>query len=251
VKAFFVLAAVLFLPPGALSAADLSWSSGPARVSLIELYTSEGCSSCPPAEAWLDRLTDSPGLWRDFVPIAFHVDYWDNLGWADRFATRQYTRRQYALASAWGGNSVYTPCFVRDGAEWHPDAESRIGRGGRPGVLTVLIRGDTCHVEFAADLSGDRNGAGAWEAHVALLGGGLSSRVTAGENRGRTLTHAFVVLALTGAPLTASNGRASVDLALPTAGDAAPARRALAVWVTRPGELAPVQATGGWLPVRG
>src|SRR6187401_2558536 len=62
-----------------------SITSGSARASLLELYTSEGCSSCPPAEAWLSSLKDEPRLWRDFVPMAFHVDYWDRLGWRDPF----------------------------------------------------------------------------------------------------------------------------------------------------------------------
>src|ERR1017187_258248 len=92
----------------ALSAAEpLRFASGPAHVALVELYTSEGCSSCPPAERWLAARRDDPGLWRDFVPIAFHVDYWNQLGWPDRFSTREFTQRQYALATAWGGDSVY------------------------------------------------------------------------------------------------------------------------------------------------
>src|SRR5476651_2604058 len=95
------------------------FASGPNRVSLVELYTSEGCSSCPPAERWIAARKNDAGLWRDFVPVAFHVDYWNRLGWPDRFSTREFTQRQYTQAAAWGTGSVYTPCFVRDGAEWH------------------------------------------------------------------------------------------------------------------------------------
>jgi hypothetical protein len=217
-------------------------------VSLIELYTSEGCSSCPPAEAWMDGLREDPGLWRHFVPIAFHVNYWDDLGWPDRFASRQFTQRQYAHAAGWSSGSVYTPCFVRDGAEWHPEPERRLPSGGSPGVLTVLLLDQgACHVEFISP-PGARGAS--WEAHVALLGGGFSSRVTAGENRGRTLTHEFVALRMVDVPLKSAGDSASADLALPIADDHKAIRRALAVWVTRSGELAPVQATGGWLPVR-
>lgn len=231
-----------------LSASEIRWSSGPDRVSLVELYTSEGCSSCPPAESWLDARRDDPGLWRNFVPIAFHVNYWDNLGWPDRFATRQFTQRQYAHATDWSSGSVYTPCFVRDGAEWHPESGRLLRSAASPGVLTVLLTDPgACHVEFAPD-PGNRGGR--WEAHVALLGGGFSSRVTAGENRGRTLTHEFVALQLVDVPMTSGEHSASANLALPTADGNGAVRRALAVWVTRPGELAPVQATGGWLPVR-
>ena len=66
--------------------AAIQFHSAPKRTALLELYTSEGCSSCPPAEAWLSRLEYSPRLWRDFVPVAFHVDYWNYLGWKDNWS---------------------------------------------------------------------------------------------------------------------------------------------------------------------
>src|SRR5882762_404748 len=121
------------------NAGEQHFSSGPARCSLIELYTSEGCSSCPPAERWLDALREDTGLWRDFVPVEFHVNYWDRLGWPDRFATHEFTQREYAYASAWGSGSVYTPCFVRDGAEWHNRTRPAAAPGPDAGVLTVVI----------------------------------------------------------------------------------------------------------------
>ena len=67
-------------------AAPVTFASTARQTSLLELYTSEGCSSCPPAEAWLSGLKDNPGLWRDFVPVAFHVDYWNYLGWRDKWS---------------------------------------------------------------------------------------------------------------------------------------------------------------------
>src|SRR5690348_8781739 len=70
------------------------FESGDTQTPLLELYTSEGCSSCPPAEAWLSQLKKSPKLWKDFVPVSFHVDYWDYLGWKDPFAMKAYSRRQ-------------------------------------------------------------------------------------------------------------------------------------------------------------
>src|SRR5580698_8345911 len=130
-----LVAGVLALAGPALRAADFHCASGMGRVAVIELYTSEGCSSCPPADHWLEALRNQRGLWRDFVPIGFHVNYWDNLGWKDRFASRPFTQRQYALAGTWGGNSVYTPCFAFDGKEWHPGADLRAPEGDHPGVL--------------------------------------------------------------------------------------------------------------------
>src|SRR6476469_6677200 len=96
-------------------AAERTFESAPQRTHLIELFTSEGCSSCPPAEAWLSKLKSESGLWKDFVPLAFHVDYWDRLGWRDPYAAKQWTARQYDYSSRWNSGSVYTPGFVLNG----------------------------------------------------------------------------------------------------------------------------------------
>jgi hypothetical protein len=231
-------------PPGVSPVEPLRFASGARQTALVELYTSEGCSSCPPAERWLADLRDAPGLWRDFVPVAFHVNYWDNLGWPDRFASRQFTQRQYALADSWGGGSVYTPCFVRDGAEWHPssapEASDKIA-----GLLVVSYdpAGGRCRVKF---LHSEKS-PGGYDVHVALLGGGLASNVTAGENEGETLEHEFVALSLVDARMQLDGATATADvvMAQPETKDAS--RRALAAWVTRRNELAPLQATGGWV----
>jgi hypothetical protein len=224
----------------ALATESQHFASGPARTALVELYTSEGCSSCPPAERWLGELRDHPGLWRDFVPVAFHVDYWNRLGWPDRFSTKDFTQRQYDHATAWGNGSVYTPCFVRDGAEWRPAGKTMPAMpGAAAGTLAATYDGATLHVDFTP--AGARGPAQAgYEVHAALLGGGIVSKVTAGENSGATLHHDFIALALV-------HGATGADLALPQPKLAGVPRRGLAVWVTRRGELTPLQATGGWL----
>ncbi|HSH39027.1 MAG TPA: DUF1223 domain-containing protein, partial [Chthoniobacterales bacterium] len=96
---FVLLATVAF--NAAATAAEVKFQSGPVRTHLLELFTSEGCSSCPPAERWVSELRANPRLWKDFVPVAFHVDYWDRLGWPDRFAKKAFTGRQQAYAAAW------------------------------------------------------------------------------------------------------------------------------------------------------
>ncbi len=230
--------------------AEQRFSSGPARVALVELYTSEGCSSCPPAERWLGGLRTVPGLWRDFVPVAWHVDYWNRLGWPDRFSTKAYTQRQYAVAAAWGSGSVYTPCFVRDGEEWRArGAAPEKNADGKPaGELTVELGAEgNCRVAFApASAAANKE---AWSVHVAVLGGGFASKVTAGENRGETLRQEFVALAVGEYPLVkpVSERAWTAEFALPKAKITDGERRAVAVWVTRRGELTPVQATGGWI----
>src|SRR5258708_40149645 len=113
---FFCL---IFLSPSfCLNAEPVTFQSSETQTALLELYTSEGCSSCPPAETWLSRLKESPGLWKDFVPVAFHVDYWDRLGWRDPFADRGFSDRQSAYAELWHSENVYTPEFVLNGKDW-------------------------------------------------------------------------------------------------------------------------------------
>lgn len=245
---FLLGAALVIATAGSVSGAEpRRFTSGPNRVSLIELYTSEGCSSCPPAERWLASLRDAPGLWRDFVPVALHVNYWDRLGWPDRFATREFTQRQYTHAAKWDSQSVYTPCFVRDGAEWHAESLPPAALTEKIGVLDLTFQpGDKARAEFAAAPASRITGE--LDLHVVLLGSGLSSKVTAGENRGETLRHEFVALALETHPFPAHRpGPSIVEFDPPHSKITDAPRRALAVWVTRRGELAPLQATGGWL----
>lgn len=236
------------LASGAVSAAEQRFASTENRTSLIELYTSEGCSSCPPAERWLGELRDSPGLWRDFVPVAFHVNYWDRLGWPDRFASREATQREHAYAAAWGSNSVYTPCFVRDGVEWRTRTRSLAAATEKCGILAATVAPDgIVRVQFSPTMPSAVRANDKLEVYVALLGSGLSSRVTAGENRGETLRHEFVVLAFDKRPLTDSSEIHTAEFTLPRSKITDAPRRALALWVTRRGDLAPLQAVGGWL----
>src|SRR5437763_12029180 len=121
-----------------------TFESSETQTSLIELFTSEGCSSCPPAEKWLSAFKSNPDLWKKTVPVAFHVDYWNHLGWRDRFSKPEFTSRQRRYAAAWGGDSVYTPGFVVNGKEWRgwfggnvtPITSTKVG------VLRVAVRDD-------------------------------------------------------------------------------------------------------------
>ncbi|MDQ6654236.1 MAG: DUF1223 domain-containing protein [Verrucomicrobiota bacterium] len=226
---------------GSLSAADTSLESGPKRTHLLELYTSEGCSSCPPAEAWLSRLKDDAGLWRDFVPVAFHVDYWDRLGWRDPFASKAWTARQYGYSAQWNSGSVYTPEFVLDGREWHNNGTPSAGAES-PGALKVSLRGGD---KVSASFQPAKADATALELHVARLGFGLNVHVKAGENSGRKLLHDFVVLSLVDGKMAA--GKAEVTLPSGTALTDPNARTALVAWVTAPGRMEPLQAVGGWI----
>jgi hypothetical protein len=88
------------------------------RTTLIELYTSEGCSSCPPAASWLSNLKQQPDLWQAFILVTFHVDYWDDIGWLDPFAKPEHAQRQRLHQRQGNSRSVYTPGFIVDGKKW-------------------------------------------------------------------------------------------------------------------------------------
>jgi hypothetical protein len=234
---------------GASAFASQLFSNGPERTALIELYTSEGCSSCPPAEEWVRALRWKPGLWKDFVPVEFHVNFWDSLGWKDRFSTTETTQRNYAYATSWGCQP-YTPCFARNGVQWKPGWGVVSGPGAPMGILTVDV-GDSgiCKVQFWPGSAIQMPEDGSFEVHLAVLGGGISSEVTGGENKGSTLDHEFVVLGLTHLALAPPERSAvqQASVALPRLVASEGSRRALAAWVTLKGELEPLQATGGWL----
>lgn len=236
VKPFFFALALTALMPTRLRAAEVTFTSGTNRVSLLELYTSEGCSSCPPAEKWLSGLKKSPGLWRDFVPVAFHVDYWDGLGWPDRFASKEFTQRQYAYATAWNSEQVYTPEFVLNGGEWRRGWSDEVPKAkGSPGELICTFASETGFtVEFKPASSSTRN-LEVWLAELAME---KTVAVKAGENTGRNLTHDFAVLRLRHKPL---DGKA-MSLNFPTDDTTADA---IATWVVEGQTLKPIQTVGG------
>ncbi len=233
----------------AAAAEPASFHIGPAQVALLELYTSEGCSSCPPADAWLNRLTNSPGLWKDFVPVAFHVDYWNNLGWRDAAAAPEFSQRQRDYAAQWRAENIYTPEFVLNGAEWRYGFGLRgaPGLGKAAGALGISSTNNFLWNVMFTPLA-ETNGT--FEIHAALLAGGIVSEVKGGENRGRTLPHEFTVVELVQVGLKTGDGVARGKFILPAVRRTAEKKLAVAAWITRAGELTPLQATGGWLVVK-
>jgi hypothetical protein len=230
-----------------LNAEKIQFQSATNRAVLLELYSSEGCSSCPPAETWFSRLKANPRLWKDLVPVGFHVDYWDDLGWRDPFGASSFSDRQRAYSARWQTESVYTPGFVLNGKEWRgwfnrndlPRASNQ-----QAGVLTISSDDGTRWTVQFVPAVGQR--AGAYDYHLALLGFELSSEVKAGENRGRRLDHDFVVLAMRSAAAKMNGDFLSAEIFSTIPSRFTPKRLGIAVWVTRRGELEPVQAVGGW-----
>jgi hypothetical protein len=246
-----VLITVLLLVPSTMVMSQprpLTFQSSESQTSLLELYTSEGCSSCPPAEKWLSALKAAPGLWKEFVPVSFHVDYWDHLGWRDPWASKSFSDRQRAYAQLWRNDSVYTPGFVLNGQEWHTWSRQKGGppvSGARAGVLLVSTA-DRAHWQVSFAPVGQR--ARDYEVHGAILANELISDVKAGENQGRRLKHDFVVTALTTCSLRKQGEKYEGELEFKADNQHGTKSLALAFWVTPRGTLEPLQGVGGWLP---
>ena len=217
--------------------------SGPEQVSVLELFTSQGCNSCPPADEWVSELSDHQRLWVDFIPVAFHVDYWDQLGWKDRFAQPDFSARQWRYQDEGGIYTVYTPGLVVNGLEWRRwrDASEPEKSDVHVGNLDADIDAKGASIRFSPRVAGGDE----LVASVAILGFGLESRIGAGENNGRTLVNDFVVLGLEQLPMTRVNRSYSAKLELPPISHEAE-QYAVVVWVSTRENQAPIQATGGW-----
>jgi hypothetical protein len=164
-------------------------ASPATRTPVIELYTSEGCSSCPPADRWLSGLKDAAAQGR-VVAQAFHVGYWDSQGWVDRFASPAHTTRQREVAANNHDFSIYTPQLVRDGRDWR-DYEHVLSQKPEPATVAIeLARMGADSVE--AQVKPQSTGT-SWAAYWTVTEHGFASKVTAGENAGESLKHDFVV----------------------------------------------------------
>lgn len=183
----------------ALATSTCSAKSSNAMISLLELYTSEGCSSCPPADQWLANLRTNGLYPGKVVPLALHVDYWNDLGWEDPYSQNKFTQRQYQAARRTGSRTVYTPQFLLNGQEflrWRQKGKVAIERASeiRPRAdisLTLSRHVHVNEVEITTDVRTDPRG-GQSEFYIVLFENNLTTRVPAGENQGETLRHDFV-----------------------------------------------------------
>jgi len=244
----FILLLALLAPLSMKSQSNtIVLKSGSEQTALLELYTSEGCSSCPPAERWLSGLKKSPRLWEDFVPVAFHVDYWDRLGWRDPWSDKEFSDRQLSYAESWHSENVYTPAFVLNGKEWSNWGSFRGEPHSSPltvGLLTASSsKPDIWKVAFEP---ADTNSAG-YEVHAALLANGVATDVGAGENRGRKLNHDFAVARFVTVPMRRVEGIWRGQFVLSPPSHFPTTDAAVAIWISERENLQPVQAVGGWI----
>lgn len=232
---------ILFALPFTLQAKEtINLASGEQQTTLIELYTSEGCSSCPPADKWLSGLKSDPKLWKAFIPVAFHVDYWDDLGWKDTLALPGNTQRQSQYKDENKIAFVYTPGFVVNGQEWQAWFKQRSlppQQLQNVGILKADIKDDRIDISY---LGSKQN----LEYHVARLGFDIHAQIKEGENAGRSLNHDFV--ALSHDIVHSGNNRVSANV--PKSDRFNGTRQAIAIWVNTPDSLVPIQSVGGWLP---
>jgi hypothetical protein len=207
---------------------------------VVELYTAQGCSSCPPADRLLTRLLRDPKIASEVIPLAFHVDYWDHQGWVDPFSSHDWTVRQEGYAQAFRADKIYTPQMVVNGrtecnASQEGDVRQRINQGlGDQNDAVVSLDDVTVaspptksadgsvRVKVAAHLSRKIPAAGL-DLWVAVTQNGLVTAVKGGENASATLHDDHVVRkmvkAFTLQPTPGPAQTAEIDLPLARGGD--------------------------------
>ncbi len=199
-----VALALLPAAPGRAAQFSCVAESPRHRVALVELFTSEGCSSCPPADRWLSSLAGAGFGFDRVVPLSLHVGYWDYIGWKDPYAKPAFTDRQRGYARARGSGTVYTPQVVLDGGDYRAWGSQA---GFARDVASINAQPAPVRLRLEATQSGDSlavrvsplPGAPTGRSEdggtltIALFENAVSSRVTRGENAGETLRHDRVV----------------------------------------------------------
>lgn len=231
------------------------FKSGDHPIRFIELYTSQGCSSCPPAEQWISNFKHDEGLWKSVFPLAFHVDYWDYIGWKDEFAKPQYGTRQRLYQRLGLIRQVATPGFVVGGKGWNgwfrgqglPQTQNVMNEG----KLKLDLEGQVITVNYLSEKVNAQDES--FKINIALLGFDLNSDIQAGENRGRQINQDFVVLSLHHAfllnkqdPLSQQEIWSS-QARLPSSVNDSSIKMALVSWVSLGNDPRPLQVAGGWL----
>jgi len=196
---YFITLIVLSFVSGSAIASECNAKSGASTVSLLELYTSEGCSSCPPADKWLSGLKPDP---KKVITLAFHVDYWDYIGWKDKFSKAEYSDRQRKTATFAGASYVYTPQFLLNGRDFRGSDESRLNQAivanqklsSRANLSLEAITQKNGEIKLQASAKAiNPADIKNTDIFVAIYENNLVSYVNAGENNGRELKHDYVV----------------------------------------------------------
>ena len=202
-------------------AEDCSVSTQPGhKASLIELYTSEGCSSCPPADKWLSEIKNRGAESNTFVPLSFHVDYWNYIGWIDPFSQSKFTQRQREIAARGRLSTIYTPQVVLNGKDYRawrrqntPALLKAISETVPQASIKMQISQQTSSkvkLSIKADVIRNNDAKNA-QLFVAVYENNLTNSIASGENSGRVLSHDYVVRELS-RPYVLLNGKSNFDI---------------------------------------
>lgn len=216
----------------------LELQSGDQKVSILEVYSSQGCSSCPPAERWVNNWLTNEALFTAVIPLVFHVDYWDYLGWPDPFAKSAFSDRQSQYKRNGNANAVYTPGFILNGKEWRGWFQGKVipTQSFSAGNLIITLEGEDINATYSKFEDGDN-------LNIAILGFGFTTYVERGENKRKELRQEFVVLSHK--IVDSIDRRWITDWQLP---DVSAKRYALVAWVSSDDTLNVKQAVGAYLP---
>jgi hypothetical protein len=215
------------------------------RVALLELFTSEGCNSCPATDRWVSTLPQPTFVPQRLVVLAFHVDYWNYLGWQDRFSQRRFTERQQELVRANGLRTAYTPQLLLNGRDFRDTTGikkhvSRINAQAPSVNLNLQANRKDSTLSTIVSVNPVMSSAQEpMELFVALYENNLESQVQAGENRGKLLHHDYVVRVLLGPVAVATDKITRQQWQIPLATDWKTADMGLAAFVqsTKTGEI--------------
>jgi len=216
-RAALFVAGLAAATPFSTLAVECTASSGPLRVAVLELYTSEGCDSCPPADRWVSELPARKLTADRVIALAFHVDYWNDLGWIDPFSQSQFSARQRQQSRRRGASFVYTPQLLLNGQDYRravlfDDFESKVKTFNQlkpQAQIRLRLTGSADALDSQVDVNAENARQLRAEVYLALFENNLATAVKAGENKGRMLTHDFVVREFVGPLALDDKGRLS------------------------------------------
>lgn len=243
---YFLLSASLILKPLEATGSEnesLIAQNTNTRVHLLELYSSESCSSCPPADIWISQFRQHPDLFKNFVPVVFHVDYWNHLDWTDQYSSQPMTKRQIEISNLWPKSQVYTPAFILNGKEWPEWRKNKAADfkfEHTPSKLQLILfrlNGQKIKVQ-AKGLNEKLN----YTLHFTQLGFDIKTNVTHGENSGQMLKHNFLILNWTSKPVK-NNSKLVFDLK----NFSKIKSQGVAVWLEEANKPIALQALGSFL----
>jgi hypothetical protein len=187
-----------FLSTPVVAGAPIVVNSGDRQTAVVELYTSEGCSSCPRADRWLKKLVTTPQQDLDLLALAFHVDYWDYLGWKDRFSNVDYTKRQRVLGANNRQRTIYTPEFFVNGKEARGSANilrkiQQTNQQPASITLQLTVSRDQSELVVAVQTPAEFDNRESIHHRYLVYENKLSTDVQRGENSGKVLHHEQVV----------------------------------------------------------